>query len=202
MTPPSAGRKLREAELREILAALRDGASVTTAGSRCHSSYGFADGQWYREDFDEGALTAATVDEAQVRRALASEPMMGLGLLRQRRWQVVQAAVAADDRFAAIAALEPWRAYGGDSDTALIAAAWLRADTAPLDAASAAALRRRFEDGTLYHVFMNLHAWPRDAQASTRCLAFVDALLARLPGGAEDRTRLRARLGAPVAPDH
>jgi hypothetical protein len=179
----------------EILAALRSGASVTTAGSRCHSSYGFADGQWYREDFDEGSVNAATVDEAQVRCALASEPMMGLALLRQRRWKVVQAAIAAHDCAAAIAALDPWLAYGGDPDTALIAAAWLAGGAGPLDSASGAALRRRFEDGTLYHVFMNLHDWPRDAQAQARCLAFVDSLLARLEGGAEDRTRLRVRLG-------
>lgn len=181
-------------DVSEILAALRAGASISTPGSRCHSSFGFADGGWYREDFDEGATVLRSIDEAAVRSQLADTPEIGRELLRRRRWQQVRAAVATGDHAAAAVALDAWRSHGGEEATALIVTAALRTDEAPLDTATATAVRQRFADGTLLHVFGELHGWPNDAAGATRCLAFIDALLRRLGEPADDRSGLRARL--------
>lgn len=75
---------LNEEDIEAILAALRAGGWVQTPGSRCHSTYYFENGQWWREDFDEGATTTSPCDERSIRTLLAEQPALGMPLLRHR----------------------------------------------------------------------------------------------------------------------
>lgn len=178
----------------EILGALRAGATLCTPGSRCHSTWGLRDGQWYREDFDEGAIDGRTVSEADVRELLARQPAVGVTLLRQRRWNALRESVQARDVASALAALAAWRELGGGVDRTRVVAAWLSPTAAIEDPPTREALRQVFSDGTLFHLFMDLHGWPQGPGSAARCLAFVDGLMARLGEEVPDRTHLRQRL--------
>lgn len=186
----------------EIILALRAGATLSTPGSRCHSTWGLQDGQWYREDFDEGAVSTQSASENEVRELLAIQPAVGVDLLRQRRWTALREALEANEVAEALAALAAWRAFGGGVDRAQVIAAWLSPAAAIEDAPTRAALRQMFADGTLFHLFMDLHGWPQSPGSAARCLAFVDGLMARLGENVPDSTHLRQRLRERIAAEH
>jgi hypothetical protein len=190
---------LTEEEVREIVAAVRAGATLSTPGSRCHSTWGFHDGQWYREDFDEGAVSTSSASETSVLALLAERPDVGIDLLRSRRWSTLRTALAAADREGALAALGAWSRYGGGIDTVRVANAWLSSAASIEDEPTRSALRSMFRDGTLFHLYMDLHGWPKAAGTAARCLAFVDVLMARLGQDVPDTTALRQRLQDRIA---
>jgi hypothetical protein len=186
-------------DLDEVIDALRAGGTLTNGGSRCHSSIGHGAQGWYRSDFDEGAEQTQAIDEAQARALAAAWPQACIALLRQRRWWAVRAAHAAGDVAATLRALESWQAWGDAFDNALILRAWLTQPPERWDAPVRDAIARRFRDGTLYHLYMELHGWPRKPGTAAGCLAWVDALLRGLPEAPADLTNLRARLAQDAA---
>jgi hypothetical protein len=200
MTPKTTLQgALTEAEIEELVEAVRAGATLSTPGSRCHSTWGFHDGRWFREDFDEGAISTSSVSETSVHALLAEQPDIGIDLLRSRRWSSLRTALAAADHEGALAALGAWSRYGGGIDTLRVASAWLSPAASIADEPTRSALRSMFRDGTLLHLYMDLHGWPKAAGTAARCLDFVDALMARLGEDVPDATALRQRLQARMA---
>lgn len=167
--------------LDEVIDALRLGAVITIGGSRAHSIYGFDTRQgWYREDFDEGALTVSRSSEADVRALARRDPTACRVPLHTGRWRAFRDALDRDDRPAARAALAHWQALGDPLDDAPILAAWLAPDAGPLDPDTADRIRARLRSGTLWHLFMETVGWSRAPGTGARGAAFLDTLLARL----------------------
>lgn len=177
-----------------ILAQMRQGGTVVQGGSRCHVEWGYADADgFYAEHFDEGAVERRPAREADIRSLHAREPALFDGLLRRHGWRQVRAALDADDRPAAVAALE-WMIARCDQPGN--AAVWLAAlGPEPPSEALADAIRARSRSKVLWHAIMDGLEWRRDAATAARAAWLLDALVDRVKG-IEGQARLRARFAA------
>lgn len=186
------------------LDALRAGATITIGGSRAHSTYGFENGNWYGEDFDEGAIGYRTISEADIRQLAIERPQAVQPLLRGLVWREFQIAFA--DGNAAAAArtlLARWRDYGGDDGQADILAAVLDGPAATPSPQVCALIRARVRDRVAFHLVMDTLGWDMSPASARRGLALVERLLAMSGDDSAEahelRERLRALADAPVA---
>lgn len=79
------------------------------------------------------------------------------------------------------------------ASTRLLTTAWLSPAAPMVDEPTREALRQQFRDGTLLHLFMDRHGWPKTPGSAARCLAFVDTLTERLGEELPDTNALRRR---------
>lgn len=180
-----------EAEVETILALMRAGATVMTGGSRCHTTYGYRDGQWVYEDFDEGSTHEGPSSEAQVRGLIAREPQLFAPTLAAPHRRRFTAAFLADDVPAAREALRSALAYGDVLGEGAILEAVLAWPAAAPSGEVAALIRDKLRDFTAYHVFMGAVGWDRSPAVAVKGVELVDRLIAMV-GEAPGCFRVRA----------
>jgi hypothetical protein len=110
-----------------VLALMRKGARVTptAGGGRWYQTFSFRDGDWYAEQFDEGAFYEGVSSEDEIRKAYALNPGPFLALLGEPFWEGFADALLAGNRVAARAWLASGRACGApDLDILSAFLAW------------------------------------------------------------------------------
>jgi hypothetical protein len=180
-----------EAEMETILALMRAGATVMTGGSRCHTTYGYRDGRWVYEAFDEGYTSEGPSSEALVRELIAREPRLFAPILAAPHRQRFTAAFLAGDAAAAREALRSALVYGDVLGEGAILEAVLAWPEAAPSAEVAALVREKLHDFTAYHVFMGAVGWDRSPAVAAKGVELVDRLIAMV-GEAPGCFRVRA----------
>jgi hypothetical protein len=179
-------------EVETILAQMRAGATVQTGGSRCHTTYFFAAGEWGYEDFDEGATHQGRCSEPEIRAMIASQPELFRSILHAVPWQRFSTAFVAGDRQAAREHLRAAVVYGDPLGHAAILDAVLAWPESEPDPRVLAAIRDDLSGFTAWHVFMDAVRWDRSPASGTLGLAYCDTLAAMLAGPAIGWHYLRA----------
>jgi hypothetical protein len=156
-----------------IVAALREGYSVTVGGSRCHTDYDFRDGGFRQNNFDEGYEQAFALSEHELRAVIERHESEFVYALDVGRWRACKAAALAGDWPAVGRALEGLRAPDGLRNAEVLRAVglWpavalteeLRAHIASCDRSS-----------TLYHVFMTAVRWEKSRDVSARAIEWIE----------------------------
>ncbi|MBK8254316.1 MAG: hypothetical protein IPK82_16815 [Polyangiaceae bacterium] len=164
------------AETEQILHYMRQGASVQTGGSRCHSSYYCREGTFYREDFDEGATYESPVSEATLRALIQDEPELFREVLRAPLWKEFTAAFNSGDLPAARAALPAALELGDPFDYGKTWMSLLDWPATPLPPATVTALKEHLGGFTAYHLFMAAAAWKEGPETAARGLWYCDLL--------------------------
>jgi hypothetical protein len=167
-----------ETEVEAILAQMQLGATAQTGGSRCHTTYGFADGQWFFEAFDEGHIDRHPTSEAFIRSLIASDPELFRLILHQIPWRRFSAAFIAGEREAARAHLRDASVYGDGFGHAAIHDAMLAWPETPVSQQFIEIMHEHLRGFTAYHVFMGAIGWDRSPELAGKGLAFVDQLVA------------------------
>lgn len=193
---------LPAADLDRVMIALRAGATLTFGGSRAHITYGFENGTWYREEFDEGAIAYHAIAEREILERIAERPESVQPLLCTLIWREFQSAYATGNAELARVRLMQWRDRGGDPDQAAILSAVLDGpDTPPSDEVKAL-IRARIRDRIAFHLIMDTLGWDLAPASAQRGLILVDRLLAISGDDSEAafelRDRLRSLADAPV----
>ena len=183
--------RLRAADIDAVMVAMRAGATILRGGSRAHSTLGVDEQGWYWEHFDEGAVERVPADERAFRSLVHDDPSLLLPLLRRPHWEAFQRALMSDDIPAARKALRGWLRWGDPmrhGSTWLALLNWPRRQPDPtvIDA-----LRERIRDYTLWHLFMEAHAWTRGPEIRESALRFLDQVLSMVGGEVDGTERLR-----------
>lgn len=166
-----------QAEVEAILEQMQLGATAQTGGSRCHTTYGFSDGQWVCEAFDEGHTDVYPSSEAQIRSLIASEPELFRGILRSIPWRRFSEAYLAGEREVARVHLREALAYGdGFGHGSILDAMLAWPETAPSESI-VELMREKLRGFTAYHVFMDAIGWDRSPELTGKGLAYVDQLV-------------------------
>jgi hypothetical protein len=166
-----------EAEVEAILAQMQVGATAQTGGSRCHTTYGYSDGQWFFEAFDEGHVDRYATSEAQIRALIASDPELFRLILHTIPWRRFSAAFIAGEREAARAHLRDAIVYGDGFGHAAILDAMLAWPETPASESFITTMREELRGFTAYHVFMGAIGWDRSPALAGKGLAFADQLI-------------------------
>lgn len=175
-----------------MIEALRGAGTIGTGAPGYSEDYLFVSGRWVQRVEMDGEAEEREVDEARVRRFIASYPGMGADIVLAPYWRAHAAAVRAGDAGAALAAL----GAVPDLDTTGIARQWTAVHRWP-EPPSAEALRllraNAFAAMLLVAVFpkgMADRYAPGDRALAERWLARVEAMLD------EPLPRERAALGS------
>jgi hypothetical protein len=164
---------------------MRAGATVTSGGSRCHSTYGVRDGAWYRDDFDEGYETSNPSSELDVRRMIVGEPELFRGVLHAQPWSRFVSAFVADDWAAARVALVEASAYRDPEQRRDVWEAYFDWPARSPSAALRDRLAQHLVGHTAWHLFMDATGWARTRDNAARGLAFAEriaAMIGEVPG--------------------
>lgn len=180
-----------ESDIQAVLVAMRAGATLQTPGSRCHSTLGWYAGQWYREDFDEGAESRHPASEDEVRAHIGRYPATAIALLQRPLWQRFADAYLAGDANVARRALADWLRHGDRHDAGRVFAALLAWPEQRPTPEVAALIAGKLRDHTAWHLFMDLVGWRRDAETGRAGLAFVEQLEALSGADPDDSAGVR-----------
>lgn len=180
-----------EPDVETILALMRDGATVMSGGSRCHTTYGYSDGRWFEEAFDEGYTSESPSSEAQVRALIAREPELFAAILAAPHRQRFTAAFLAGDVPTARQALRAAMVYGDELREGAILDAMLAWPEAAPSEEIAAIVRDKLRDFTAYHVLMGAMGWDRSPARAAQGIEHVDRLIAMV-GDVPGCLRVRA----------
>jgi len=189
-----ADTPLSDQELDQALAVIRDGETVQTPGSRCHSTYAWQDGAWFRDDFDEGHTERRPSSEGELRELASRQPRLFRSLLQQPLWRRYRQAMEDDDVNTARAALEAWLAHGDRLDRGRVLLAMLHWPETNPDEGTRRLIAGMLRGLTAFHLFMETCAWQKDADTPARGRAFVDQLYQMAGDEAPTDPELRDRL--------
>jgi hypothetical protein len=178
---------LSDADVLVILDELRRGQTVSVGGSRAHSTYGFREGSWFEEAFDEGSVTEHPIAEAQLLRTIEAHPNAFVPLLRAPHLRRFRAAFLDGDHPAARAALHDASVWGDPFSYYAVWEAALRGPDRPRASDEVkATILSHLRGHTAWHAFWEPMAWHRTPAHARLGLWFLDRLvdLVAPPGGA------------------
>jgi hypothetical protein len=172
---------LTEAQVQVVLDELRDGRTVSIGGSRCNTTYGWRDGAFYAEAFDEGHVEEHASDEGEVRRWIERDPAAFASLAQAPDVRAFREAWARDDREGAVAALRRAEAIADPlHQFRVFAAALLWPDRSPTDE-ERAMVREMLTSQTAWHAFLSPVGWELTPERGRQGVAYLDRLLAMVP---------------------
>jgi hypothetical protein len=167
---------LNETLIEQVMQAMRlRGATFFSGGSRCHTTEGWLNGQWSREDFDEGHIVHTTLSEEDIRHIIRHNPAKARALLYADVRRAATEAMLRDDEAGVVAGILAAGQFDTiNEDDRLLLALY----SGQVGEAERAALRDKLAGHTLWHLFMNLTAWARTPENGRRGLAFLERVVA------------------------
>lgn len=167
---------LDETLIERVMEAMRlRGATLFSGGSRCHSTEGWMNGAWGREDFDEGHISHTTLSEDAIRRSIRDDPARSRAVLYADARRAAVEAMLRDDTDGVVAGIRAAGQFDTISeDDRLLLALY----SGQVGESEQAALRDKLAGHTLWHLFMNLTAWARTPENGRRGLAFLERAVA------------------------
>jgi hypothetical protein len=172
-------------EVEIVLAEMRGGQTFIEGVSRCHTEFRWRDGQWWAEEFDEGPVSEAVIDEARMRAAIEYAGESLRPIIERPIWRRVLAAWLGGNRESVTAALAELR-YDPHRFAVVIPIALGRAPTAD----ERILVAETVSSHMAYHAVMTAAEYRESPEVAQLGLALCDAFGA-LVGGSPQLTQQR-----------
>lgn len=190
-------RKLTADETDVVLGLLRAGRTALLAFGPCGRSYGWKQGHYVCEEWEEGHTSTSPLDEAELRAAVVAHPGAFRRVLYEPIREEFRRAFLADERERARALLAD-AAFAGDPRAELLAVFFAWPAKPPLEVQARLAKQLGKHGPDAFRMAVGMAAFDR-APATTyrRGVAFLDTLDEATGGGGRHRfTRAEWLLGA------